>query len=77
MSMLIVSGIDPAMELALESLNPQVAAAALERSLARQAQLAKFQITPPSMMQSGAFAASQLPAVVNIMGQQNQNAMAR
>lgn len=66
-----------AMELALESLNPQVAAAALERSLARQAQLAKFQITPPSMMQSGAFAASQLPAVVNIMGQQNQNAMAR
>jgi hypothetical protein len=66
-----------AMELALESLNPQVAAAALERSLARQAQLAKFQVTPPSMMQRGAFAASQLPAVVNVMGQQNQNAMAR
>jgi len=66
-----------AMELAFESLNPQVAAAALERSLARQARLAKFQITPPGMMKPGAFAASQLPAVVNVMGQQNQNAMAR
>ena len=66
-----------AMELALESLNPPLAAANLERALARQARLAKFQITPPGMMKPGAFAASQLPAVVNVMGQQNQNAMAR
>lgn len=67
-----------AMELAMESLNPQVAAAALERSMARQAQFERFRLTVPQMMGPAAFVASQLPGTINTLSQQqNQNAMAR
>jgi hypothetical protein len=67
-----------AMELAMESLNPQVAAAALERSMARQAQFERFRLTAPQMMGPAAFTASQLPGMINTLSQQqNQNAMAR
>lgn len=67
-----------AMELAMESLNPRVAAAALERSLARQAQLENLRLTAPQMMGREAFFTSQLPVFTNALNpQQNQNAMAR
>lgn len=66
-----------AMELALESLNPQVAAAALERSLARQAALDRFRLTAPQMMGPGAFLTSQIPAMTNAFVPGNENAMAR
>ena len=66
-----------AMELALESLNPQVAAAALERSLARQAALDRFRLTAPQMMGPGTFLTSQIPAMTNAFVPGNENAMAR
>lgn len=67
-----------AMELAMESLNPQVAAKALERSLARQAQLERFRLTAPQMMGREAYFTSQLPAFTNAFNpQENRNSMAR
>jgi len=68
-----------AMDLALEALNPQTAAAALERSLARQAKFERFKLTAPQTMRSGTFGASQIPALtINALSrQENQNAMAR
>ena len=66
-----------ARELALESQNPMLAAANLERSLARQAEMQKFKLPLLRPIQPGAFATSQIPTVVNIMSGQNENAMAR
>jgi hypothetical protein len=67
-----------AMELAMESFNPQVAAKALERSLARQAQFERFRLTAPQMMGPEAYFTSQLPALTNAFNpQENRNAMVR
>jgi hypothetical protein len=67
-----------AMELAMESFNPQVAAKALERSLARQAQFERFRLTAPQMMGPEAYFTSQLPAFTNAFNpQENRNAMVR
>jgi len=67
-----------AMELAMESFNPQVAAKSLERSLARQAQFERFRLTAPQMMGPEAYFTSQLPAFTNAFNpQENRNAMVR
>jgi hypothetical protein len=66
-----------AMELALESLNPKVAADALERSLARQAKFDRFRLPEPAPLSAGATAAAALPTAVNALSRDNQNAMAR
>lgn len=67
-----------AMELAMESFNPQVAAKALERSLARQAQFERFRLTAPQMMGPETYFTSQLPALTNAFNpQENRNAMVR
>lgn len=67
-----------AMELALESLNPKVAADALERSLARQAKFERFRLPEPAPLSAGSTAAAALPTAINALSQQqNQNAMAR
>jgi hypothetical protein len=66
-----------AMELALESLNPKVAADALERSLARQAKFDRFRLPEPAPLSAGSTAAAALPTAVNALSRDNQNAMAR
>ena len=66
-----------ALELAVEALNPRLAAANLERSLARQAAMQEFKLRSVRPIQPSAFATSQIPTVVNIMSGQNENAMAR